>query len=139
MFSFDVGETRLESTPLASARLNFTLFKKAKIKVYRYDFARNAVWFLRTLDKQGGSFIVWLFVVTYFAIPILFSGSSKGTLPQEVTVSLVLDLLIAMALGWGGILVFLVIFLALWERRRSLREIFSSVGLKKKGAVKTVF
>jgi hypothetical protein len=42
-------------------------------------------------------------------------------------------------MGWGGILVFLVIFLALRERRRSLTEIFSSVGLKTKGAVKSVF
>jgi membrane protease YdiL (CAAX protease family) len=93
----------------------------------------------KNFGQIKGPFIVWLFVVTYFAIPILFGGSSKGTLPQEVPVSLVLNLLIAMALGWGGILVFLVIFLALRERRRSLTEIFSSVGLKTKGAVKSVF
>lgn len=53
--------------------------------------------------------------------------------------SLVLNSLIAMLLGWGGILVFIFIFLALWERRRSLKEIFSSVRLRKKGDVKSVF
>ena len=93
----------------------------------------------KNFGQMKGPFIVWLFVVTYFAVPILFGGSSEGTLPQEVTVSLVLNLLIAMALGWGGILVFLVIFLVLWEGRRSLKEIFSSVGLRRKGAVKSVF
>ena len=74
-----------------------------------------------------------------FRRPILFGGSSEGTLPQDVSMSLVLNSLIAMLLGWGGILVFIFIFLALWERRRSLKEIFSSVRLRKKGAVKSVF
>jgi hypothetical protein len=54
----------------------------------------------KNFGQIKGPFIVWLFVVTYFAILILFGGSSKGTLPQEVTVSLVLNLLIAMA--WVG-------------------------------------
>ena len=74
-----------------------------------------------------------------FRRPILFGGSSEGTLPQDVSMSLVLNSLIAMLLGWGGILVFIFIFLALWERRRSLKEIFSSVRLRKKGDVKSVF
>ena len=93
----------------------------------------------KRLKETKGPFIVWLFVTLYFAIGIAFSGPSDGTLPQDVTLSLVVNLLIAMARGWGVILAFLVIFLAFWERRRSLREIFSSVGLKRKGAVKSVF
>jgi hypothetical protein len=35
-------------------------------------------------------------------------------------------------------LLFFVIFLAVWERRRSLRAIFSSVGLRRKGSIKRV-
>lgn len=81
---------------------------------------------------------MWLFVTLYFAIPMLISGASTGTLPQNLTISLVLALLTSIAIGWGGILVFLVIFLALWERRRSLGEIFSSVGLRRTGSVKSV-
>jgi len=89
----------------------------------------------KRLGEVKGPFIVWLFVTLYFAISI-FGGSSKGTLPQNVTI---FDLLIAMATGWGPILVFLVIFLAFWERRRSLVEIFSSVGLRRKGFAKSMF
>jgi len=92
----------------------------------------------KMLGETKGPFIVWLFFTLYFAIPILFGGSSSGTLPQDVTISIVLGLLIGVAIGWGGILVFLVIFLALWEKRRSLREIFSSVGLRRTGSVKSV-
>jgi len=92
----------------------------------------------KKLGETKGPLIVWLFFTLYFAIPILFSGSSNGTLPQNVTISLVSGLLIGIAIGWGGILVFLVIFLALWEKRRSLREIFSSVGLRRTGSVKSV-
>ena len=92
----------------------------------------------KKLGETKGPFIVWLFFTLYFAIPILFSGSSNGTLPQNITISIVLGLLTGMAIGWGGILVFLVIFLTLWEKRRSLREIFSSVGLKRTGSVKSV-
>jgi len=92
----------------------------------------------KKLGEIKGPFIVWLFVTLYFGIPMLSRGSSSGTLPQNVTVSLVLGLLIGMAIGWGGILVFLVIFLALWEKRRSLREIFASVGLRRTGSVKSV-
>lgn len=93
----------------------------------------------KKFGETKGPFIVWLFVTLYFATSIAFSGSSNGTLPQDVTISVVLSLLIAMATGWGIILVFLVIFLAVWERRRSLRDIFSSVGLKRNGSVKSVF
>ena len=90
----------------------------------------------KKLGEIKGPSIVWLFVTLYFAIGMVFSGSANGTLPQNLTMSVVLDLLVAMARGWGVILAFLFIFLALWERRRRLGEIFSSVGLKRKGSVK---
>jgi membrane protease YdiL (CAAX protease family) len=44
-----------------------------------------------------------------------------------------------MAIPWGLVLVFLVIFLAFWEKRRSLKEILSGLGLKRKGSAKSVF
>jgi len=93
----------------------------------------------KKLGETKGPFIVWLFFTLYFAIRIISGGSSRGTLPQAVTMSLVLYLLVAIAIGWGPIFVFLVIFLALWERLRSLKDIFSSVGLKMKGSVKSLF
>lgn len=93
----------------------------------------------KKLGEIKGPFIVWLFVTLYFAIGMVFSGSANGTLPQNLTMLVVLNLLVAMARGWGVILAFLFIFLALWERRRRLRDIFSSVGLKREGSVKSVF
>jgi len=89
--------------------------------------------------ETKGPFVVWLFITSYLAIGLLFGGSSNGTLPKDISMSLVLNLIIAMARYWGVILAFLAIFLALWEKRRSLREIFSSVGLKRRGSVKSVF
>lgn len=86
-----------------------------------------------------GPLIVWIFVTSYLTIGILFSSSEGGTLPQEVSLSLVFNLIIAMVRHWGVILVFLVVFLAFWEKRRSLREIFFSIGLKRKGSIKSVF
>jgi len=53
----------------------------------------------KKLGEIKGPFIVWLFVTLYFAIPILFGGSSNGTLPQNVTILLVFGLLIGMAIG----------------------------------------
>jgi len=82
---------------------------------------------------------VWLFFTLYFLTLAATSGSSGGTLPQEVTMIVVLNLLVAMAKTYGVILVFLVAFLALWEKRRSFREIFYSVGLRREGSVKSVF
>ena len=92
----------------------------------------------KKLGEIKGPFIVWLFITLYFVIGNVFGGSSKGALPSDVTVSLVVNLLVGMAIGWGVIIAFFVIFLAVWERRRSLREIFSNVGLRRKGSVKSV-
>jgi len=89
--------------------------------------------------ETKGPFIVWLFVTLFFAILIVLRGPSKGTVPQELTISLVLNLILGMAESYWVILVFLVIFLAFSERRRSLRDIFSSVGLGRAGSVKSVF
>jgi membrane protease YdiL (CAAX protease family) len=91
------------------------------------------------LGETRGPFVVWIFLILYFTIPqILFTRSSGNTLPQDLTVSLVLALLSSMLIGWGPIIVFFVTFLALWEKRRSLTDIFSSVGLKRKGSGKSL-
>jgi len=92
----------------------------------------------KKLGETKGPFIVWLFVTLCFAIPILFSSSSSGTLPQD-TVSLILILLFNMAIPWGLVIIFLVIFLAFWEKRLSLKEIFASLGLKREGSANSVF
>jgi len=92
----------------------------------------------KKLGETKGPFIVWLFFTLYFAIPMLFRGSTSGTLPQNVTILIVLGLLTGIAISYGVLLVFLLIFLALWEKRRSLRDIFSSLGLRRKGSVKSV-
>jgi len=93
----------------------------------------------KKLGETKGPFVVWIILILYVTIPkILFTGSSGRTLPQDVTIFLVLNLLISMAIDWGPIIVFLVIFLAFWEKRRSLIDIFSSVGLRRKGSVKSL-
>jgi len=88
--------------------------------------------------ETKGPFIVWLFVTLCFAIPMLFRSSSSGPLPHDITMSLILSLLINVAIPWGLVIVFLVIFLAFWEKKRSLKEIFASLGLKREGSVKSV-
>jgi len=69
---------------------------------------------------------------------MLFRGPSSGQMPQNITIWLILGLLIGIIEGYGVVLVFLVIFLALWEKQRSLKKIFSSIGLKRTGLVKSV-
>jgi len=93
----------------------------------------------KKLGETKGPFIVWLVVTLCFVMPILFRSSSRGTLPQDITMSLVLSLLVSMGMPWGAVLVFLVIFLAFWEKKRSLREIFSGLGLKREGSAKSLF
>lgn len=93
----------------------------------------------KKFGEAKGPFIVWFFFTLYFAITMLFRGSSSGTFPSNVTTSLILGLLIGMLMSYGVVLAFLVIFLALWEKRRSLKEIISSIGLKKEGSVESIF
>jgi len=88
-------------------------------------------------DIKGPS-LVWIFVLSYLTILAMLGESSKVTLPQALTVSIVFRLLIAMAQPFGVILAFLVIFLAFYEKRHSLIEIFSSVGLRRKGIRKSI-
>lgn len=91
----------------------------------------------KKLGETKGPLFVWLFVTLCFVIPILFSGSSGQSVPQD-TVSLILVLLFNIAIPWGIVIIFLVVFVAFWEKNRSLKKIFSSVGLKRVGSVKSL-
>ena len=87
-----------------------------------------------------GPFIVWLVFTSYFALlNLLRGGSSGGTLPQDLTLSLVVNLLIAVARSYGVVLAFLIVFVAFWKKRRSLMEVFTSLGLRKTGSARSVF
>ena len=92
-------------------------------------------------DKFGdtkGPFTFWLFTILYLVALKVFSSPLIVTLPQDVTMPIILNLLIENVRTYGVILVFLIIFLALFEKRRSLKEIFSSVGLRRGGSLKSV-
>jgi len=92
----------------------------------------------KKLGETKGPFIVWLFIALCFTIPILFSGSSAQSVPQD-TISLILILLFNIGIPWGIVIIFLVVFLAFWEKTRSLKKIFSSLGLKREGSAKSLF
>jgi len=108
------------------------------VKKLRYVLVDGEFTASKKLGETRGPFIVWVFFTLYFTIPILFGKPSSGTFPTNVTVSLILGLLVGIAESYGVLLVFLVIFLALWEKRRSLLGIFSSIGLRRTGSVKSV-
>jgi len=94
----------------------------------------------KKLGETKGPFLVWLFVTLCFATPILFGSSSRGSLPQDITMPLILSLLLnIITIPWGLVIFFLVTFLAFWEKKHSLKEIFSSVGLKRQGSASSVF
>jgi len=71
--------------------------KRLKRPVYNLEKVKALA--SKEFGERKRPFIVWLFVTLYFARSIAFRGSSNGTLPQDVTISVVLSLLIAMAIG----------------------------------------
>lgn len=85
----------------------------------------------RIIEKKFGElkgpFIVGLFTILFFTLLVVFNGSSMGSLPQYITILVVLNLILVMVETYGVILIFLVIFLAFGEKKRSIMEIFSSV------------
>jgi membrane protease YdiL (CAAX protease family) len=94
----------------------------------------------KRLGKTKGPFIAWFFFTLYFALlNLLRTGASSGTLPQNLTLSLIVNLLIAVTRSYGVVLAFLVAFVALWEKQRSLKDVFSSLGLRKTGSARSVF
>ena len=59
-------------------------------------------------------------------------------MPLQLSPLLVIWLLYNIAVPWGFVVLFLVLFLAYWEKNRSLRGIFASLGLKREGAARSV-
>ncbi len=87
-----------------------------------------------------GPVVFSIILMSCVAIPVLlFRGSSGGTLPQHLSVSVALNLLTSFALSYGVWIVVFIGFLAAWEKKRSLRDILNSVGLKKDGLRKSIF
>lgn len=85
-----------------------------------------------TFEKFGEikePFIVWLFFTIYLAMVPFFSIVTTLNIP---------NLLVQTAEVYGVLLAFLIVFLVLVEKHRSLREVFSSVGLKRNGTAKSV-
>jgi membrane protease YdiL (CAAX protease family) len=80
-----------------------------------------------------GPFFVWLFFTLYLA-----SYIALRRLFHFFTTLNLESLLIESVEVYGVLLVFPIAFLAVWEKRRSLRDIFSSVGLRRNGAAKSV-
>jgi membrane protease YdiL (CAAX protease family) len=77
--------------------------------------------------------VVWLFFTLYLAAYILIR-----CLFQIYTTLTLQSLLVEAAEVYGVLLAFLVVFVALKEKRRSLRDVFSSIGFKHKGIAKSV-
>ena len=92
----------------------------------------------KRLGETKGPFIVWLFITSYLTLLTVVIAPLMGQLPESVPMSFALNLLIDQIRTWGGIIVFLVVFVAFWEKERSLKGIFSSMGLKKKGFVQSI-
>jgi len=85
-----------------------------------------------TLKKFGeikGPLTVWLFFTLYLAIVPFFSVATALTVP---------NLLIQAAEVYGVLLAFLIVFIVLAEKHRSLKSAFSSVGLKRNGTARSV-
>jgi membrane protease YdiL (CAAX protease family) len=83
--------------------------------------------------ETRGPFLVWLFLTLYLVLLVT-------VLARFFVVSklVVLRLVVQMVEVYGVFLIFLVIFLAVWEKRRSFRDIFSSVGLKRNGIARSL-
>lgn len=98
----------------------------------------------KKLREISGPFIIWLFFTVYYVVIAISVwsrssvGGGGGGLPTAISLPIVLSLLLNLALNYGVLLAFLLGFVAFWEKRRSLRHVFSSLGLKAQGSAKSV-
>lgn len=87
----------------------------------------------RRFGEIKAPLVVWLFFTLYLAGYILIRRVF------QISTMLTLDSLLVEATEvYGVLLVFLVVFVALKEKRRSLEDIFSSMGFKRKGITKSM-
>jgi membrane protease YdiL (CAAX protease family) len=87
-----------------------------------------------TLGETTGPLIAWLFTFACFAVPFLLLRGSSQPLPQALPFWVVFWLFYNIAVPWGVVIVFLVLFVTYREKQRSLRAILASLGLKREGA-----
>jgi membrane protease YdiL (CAAX protease family) len=92
----------------------------------------------RRLGETKGPLIAWFFTLLCFAVPVLLLRGSGQPVPQQPSPLLILWLLYNVAVPWGIVIIFLIVFLAYWEKNRSLKGIFTSLGLKREGAAKSI-
>lgn len=83
--------------------------------------------------ETKGPLAVWLFFTMYLAFYILVRR-----LFQISTTLTLNSLLVELVEVYGVLLAFLVVFVGLREKRRSLRDILSSLGLKREGIARSV-
>lgn len=90
-------------------------------------------------EIKGPVFSLLLILCLIIPVLLLFKGSSGGPIPQHLSASLILGQLISFGLSYGVWIVAFIGFLAVWEKRRSLKDILRSVGFKREGLGKSVF
>lgn len=93
----------------------------------------------RLFGETKGPTVFTALLMLCVAIPFLLFRGSSGSSPQNLTVSVALDLVANFGLAYGIWIVFFIRFLAVWEKKRSLRDILTSVGFKKEGLGKSIF
>ncbi|MEM2905503.1 MAG: hypothetical protein QW057_02490 [Candidatus Bathyarchaeia archaeon] len=76
-----------------------------------------------------GLLIVSLFVLSYFVVLIVFIGPLMGSLRQSVPMSFLLNLLSDRVRSWDVVIVFIVAFVAFWEKQRSIPSYMLSLML----------
>ena len=87
----------------------------------------------KNFGEIKGPLIVWLFFTLYLTLYV----AVRRWLGAFTTFSIE-SLVIESAEVYGVLLAFLVAFLIAWERQRSLRGLFSSLGFRREGIVKSV-
>jgi membrane protease YdiL (CAAX protease family) len=92
----------------------------------------------RSFGETKGPIVLTALLMLCVAIPVLLFRGSSASLPQHLTVSVALDLVASFGLSYGLWIVVFIGFLAVWEKKRSLRDILTSVGFRKEGLRRSI-
>ncbi len=92
----------------------------------------------RRFGDLKGPVLVSSVVTLYFTIVTVLRPGAPASLPQTMATGLALQLLAGLALSHGVILLVLVSSIVVSERRRSLTEIFASLGLRRLGLARSL-
>jgi len=91
---------------------------------------RSPGWSPGRLGNEG-PVVVWLFILFYWvAVSLLARGSSESQLPSVLTPSLLLGLTAGVVVEYAPVLLFLLVFVWLYEKRRGqgVRSVSASIG-----------